>query len=94
MPLSAAALNRISARHARYGAILQERVKALDAQVDAAGNLPTREAQDAALVEILTQAAKLRERSRRHTARATRWVRRIAAELKAPPGPASRRPRL
>jgi hypothetical protein len=49
MPLSADALKRINARHARYGAILVARVKALDARYDAACGLPTREAQAAAL---------------------------------------------
>jgi hypothetical protein len=85
MPLSADALKRISDRHARYGAILVARVKTLDARCDATDGLPTQEAQDAALVEIKREAAKLRERSRRHEERTGRLIKRIAGELKAPP---------
>jgi hypothetical protein len=90
MPLSAAALKRISDRHARYGAILVARVKALDARCDATDGLPTREAQDAALTEITREAAKLRERSRRHEARYRRLIRRILEDFQ--PFPPDKRP--
>jgi hypothetical protein len=85
LPLSAAALARISHRHARYKAILEARVRALVTRCDAAESLPNWEVWLAELAEIGREASILVERSRRHQERAVRWLRRVPAEPKAPP---------
>jgi hypothetical protein len=85
MPLSAAALARITDRHTRYRAILEARVRALVTRCDAAESLANWEAWLAELAEIEHEAAQLAERSRRHQERAGRWLKRILGEFRAQP---------
>jgi hypothetical protein len=84
MSLSPAALARIRDRHTRYKTILDARIKALVARCDAAESLLSWEAWLSELAEIEHEAAKLQERSRRHTERTGRLVKRIFGEPKAP----------
>jgi hypothetical protein len=82
MPLSPSALARISDRHTRYKALLEARANALVARVDAVDNLPTWQAQAAALAAIEHEAEKLAERSWRHQERSSRLVRRMEELLR------------
>jgi hypothetical protein len=85
MPLSPAALARISDRHTRYKTILDARIKTLVARCDAAESLLSWEAWLSELAEIEHEATKLRERSRRHEQRSGRLVKRILGEPGSPP---------